>query len=60
MTPDERWKAFEGLFTKGLFKDPEIAYGFMMHVRAAYEDGVADGREAAEATGHPGSARAAG
>lgn len=47
MTPEERWREFEGYFIKGTFKDPEIAYGFIMQVRQAYEEGVADGRQAA-------------
>ena len=35
MTPEERWEEFQSSFIPGTFKDPEIAYGFMMHVREA-------------------------
>ena len=37
MTPEERWKEYEGWFIKGTFKDPEIAYGFIMQVQQAID-----------------------
>ncbi len=38
MTPEERWKEFEGWFIKGTFPDPEIGHGFIMQIQQAIDE----------------------